>query len=347
MVHARRAIRARTRPMPRRRGAVEVAPAWKSGRGQTIRCLVIALGMTSTRSLEAQARELKSYGPGAPEAKLMLYYSSTVAFSPLGTPFVADARAEPIVAVGLVENRPTQTVVVARPHGPRVEASIELSYLPHLSAEQRTTGSDKPEATNLAPLFARPRVAVRLPAGFAVEGSWIPPVRVFDVKANLCAGAVSRSFALPSRVRLVPRASFVAGRVEGPITCNRESMTTGGAALATYFSRVCYSSDSRDYFEPRHVSGELLVMRPAMRGRLHPYVSAGARNERTRFDIGVIKPDGTRDQDQPLLEVKTTRAYGTAGTSWLGPLGSRLAGEVYYAPGSVVTVRGLVGIRLW
>jgi hypothetical protein len=252
----------------------------------------------------------------------MLYYSSTIAFSPLGTPF------EPHAAAMIV-------------------GGVELSYLPHLSAEQRTTGSDKPEATNLAPLFARPRVAVRLPAGFALEGSWIPPVRVFDVKANLVAGALSRSFPLPSHVRLIPRASFVVGRVEGAITCNREAMTTSSAALATYFSRVCYSNDSRDYFQPRHVSGELVLTRPAMDGRLHPYVSVGARNERTRFDVGVIKPDGSRDQDQPLLELKTTRAYGTVGTSWLGPAGTRLAAEVYYAPGSVVTLRGLAGMRLW
>ena len=330
--------------MPRRRGGVETAPTWKPGRGQTIRCLTVALGIVLTRSAGAQPREVKHYGPGAPEAKLMLYYSSTVAFSPLGTAF--GAASEPVVAAGVVASRETMVAVIT-PRVPRIEASVELSYLPHLSAEQRTTGSDKPEATNLAPLFARPRVAIRLPAGFSVEGSWIPPVRVFDVKANLFAGAIARSFTLPSRVRLVPRASFVGGRVEGPITCNRESMTAGSAALATYFSRICYSNDSRDYFEPRHISGELLLTRPALGGRLHPYVSAGARNERTRFDIGVIKPDGTRDQDQPLLEVKTTRAYGTAGTSWLGPLGTRLAAELYYAPGSVVTVRGLAGVRLW
>ena len=49
----------------------------------------------------------------------------------------------------------------------------------------------------------------------------------------------------------------------------------------------------------------------------------------------------------PTLELKTTRAYGTAGTSWLGPAGTRLAAELYYAPGSVLTVRGLAGMRLW
>ena len=35
----------------------------------------------------AQEREVKTYSTGTPEAKLMLYYSSSVAFSPLGVPF--------------------------------------------------------------------------------------------------------------------------------------------------------------------------------------------------------------------------------------------------------------------
>jgi hypothetical protein len=48
-----------------------------------------------------------------------------------------------------------------------------------------------------------------------------------------------------------------------------------------------------------------------------------------------------------VLEVSTTRAYGTAGASWLGIRRTRLAAEVYYAPGSVVTARVLAGVHLW
>ena len=267
-------------------------------------------------ALPAQERRIERYGAGSPEGKLMLYYSSTVAFSPLGAP-------------------------AAR------ELAVELSYLPALSAEQRTAGSDKPEATNLAPVFARPRLSLRLPGSLGLELSWIPPVRVFDVKANLVAGALSRAFVLPGRVRVVPRASFLSGRVEGPITCNRETSTGAGAALATYFARVCYSNDSQDYFEPRHIAGELLVARTSSSGRWQPYVTAGARRERTKFDVGVIRPDGSRDPDQPLLEVRTTRAYGAGGASWLGIPRTRLAAEVYYAPGSALTARALAGLRLW
>lgn len=286
--------------------------------------VTLAVGVPAL--LQAQARELEKYGAGSPEGKLMLYYSSTVAFSSLGA-----------------------THTLTDPTGARrvLEGAVELSYLPPLSAEQRTAGSDKPEATNLAPVFLRPRVSVRLPADAVLELSWIPPMRVFDVKANLYAGALSRSFALTPGIRVVPRVAFLAGRVEGPITCNRETADDGGAPLATYYTAVCYGNDSNDFFEPRHLSGELLVTRSHGLGRWHPYVSAGARSERTRFDVGVIRRDGTRDTDQPILEVTTTRAYGTLGGSWFGLPRTRLAGELYYAPGSVFTVRGLAGVRLW
>jgi hypothetical protein len=301
--------------------------------GPIIRCLVAALGVVTAAPLAAQTRELKQYGAGAPEAKLMLYYSSTVAFSPLGIPYGVERASSTSGTTGRTP--------------PRFEAAVEVSYLPHLSLEQRTTGSDKPEATNLAPLFPRPRIGTRLPGGFGLELSWIPPVRVFDVKANLVAGALSRSFAVTRGIRIIPRASVLTGRVEGAITCNRETSDDGDAALATYYSLVCYGNDSRDYFEPTHVSGELMFARTTTTGRLQPYVSAGARAERTRFDVGVIRRDGTRDRDQPILEVKTTRAYGAAGASWFGLPRTRLAGELYYAPGSAFTGRVLAGIRLW
>ncbi|HEX6050173.1 MAG TPA: hypothetical protein VFZ21_12920 [Gemmatimonadaceae bacterium] len=286
----------------------------------------VGASVTVPTVLHAQGRELERYGPGSAEARIMLYYSSTVAFSPLGAPHAVGTRVD---------------------GERRFEGAVEFSFLPPLSEKQRTAGSDKPEATNLAPLFVRPRVSARLPGDASIEVSWIPPVRFFDVKANLFAGAISRAFTVTSTMSVVPRVSFVAGRVEGPITCNRETAEEGNAALATYYATVCYGNDSNDFFEPRHLSGELLLTRRTSGARWLPYVSAGARAERTRFDVGVIRRDGSRDTDQPILEVKTTRGFGTAGASWFGVPRTRLAAELYYAPGSVLTVRGLAGVRLW
>lgn len=327
---ARRALTAHRRQASRR-GRERDAQRSKGVSGPIIVCLAVAALGGPSRAV-SQTRELRNYGSGAPEAKLMLYYSSTVAFSPIGIPL--GALRLPALAIA------------TRRTSPQVEAALELSYLPRLSVAQRTAGSDKPEATNLAPLFVRPRLGARLPGGLGLELSWIPPVRVFDVKANLFAGAVSRSFDVASRVRIIPRASFLTGRVEGAITCNRKS-STDRAALATYYAFVCYGNNSRDFFEPRHVSGELLVVRSSMSGDWEPYATAGARAERTRFDVGVIRRDGSRDPDEPVLQVRTTRAYGALGTSWLGLRRTRLAAELYYAPGSTLTARALAGVHVW
>ncbi len=303
--------------------------------GPIIVCLAAALGLSwfDPRAAAAQERELRSYGPGAPEAKLMLFYSSSVAFSPIGVPWGATGLSAMAVAPGRAI--------------PRTELALELSYIPSLSTDQRTISTDKPEATNLAPVFARPRLGLRLPWGLGVEGSWIPPFRVFDVKANVFSAAVSRAFAVGSGVRLTPRLSVLTGRVEGPITCNQDTANSGDPDLMTYYTFVCYGNDSRDYFDPRHVSGEVIVARSMANGRWEPYLSAGARGERTRFDVGVIRADGSRDPDNPVLEVKTTRAYGTAGASWIGVPRTRLSAELYYAPGSVFTVRAFAGVHLW
>ena len=305
-----------------------------SRNGPIIACLVSALGLpTGALPLAAQERELRSYGAGAPEAKLMVFYSSSIAFSPIGVPWGATGLSAMAVPSGRAI--------------PRTEVAIEVSYIPRLSADQRTVGTDKPEATNLAPVFPRPRLGIRLPWGLGLEGSWIPPFRVFDVKANVISAAVSRAFAVGSGVRLTPRLSVLTGRVEGPITCNRNTANQGDQSLMTYYTFVCHGNDSRDYFDPRHVSGEVIVARSFANGRWEPYLTAGARGERTRFDVGVIRDDGSRDLDNPILEVKTTRAYGTAGASWLALPRTRLSGELFYAPGSVFTVRAFAGVHLW
>ncbi len=53
-----------------------------------------------------------------------------------------------------------------------------------------------PENTDLLAGIARPRIGVPLPLGLALEASWIPPVRVNGVKANLIGLALARSVAL-------------------------------------------------------------------------------------------------------------------------------------------------------
>jgi len=187
---ARCAHSAPRRSGPRRVGKRKL-PQRVSCNGPIIGCLVTALGLpTVAHPTAAQERELRSYGAGAPEAKLMLFYSSSIAFSPVGVPWGATGLSAMSVSVGRAI--------------PRTELAIEVSYIPRLSADQRTVGFDKPEATNLAPVFPRPRLGIRLPWRLGLEGSWIPPFRLFDVTANVLGGGVAR---VRRRVRCPPNAA--------------------------------------------------------------------------------------------------------------------------------------------
>ena len=128
------------------------------------------------------------------------------------------------------------------------------------------------------------------------------------------------------------------GRVRGPITCS-DDLARGDNEELVYFNNVCHANESDDYFEPRHASAEIVLSRTMHGGRWMPYAGAGGRWERSRFDIGVIRSDGSRDPDHPVLEMQATRPHGFAGVSWLPRSRARFNGEFYHSPGSLATLR--------
>jgi hypothetical protein len=253
-----------------------------------------------------------------PEGRLMAYYSAALAFSPVGAPRIAP------------------------PWG--ASFGLELSYIPALSEAQRSGGFSKTESTNLVPVMPRPRLSLTLPAGIAVEGSWVPPVRVFGVTANLFSAAITRPFAVRSFV-LTPRIAGTTGTVKGPITCNEDLEARGGGD-AIFYTHVCHGLESDDRFEPDAISGELVASRSIRGGSVSPYAGVGIRSERTTFDVGVRFSDGSLDPNHPILKQDLTRGYGFLGATWAGPRRSALSAEMFYAPGSLLTARMQASIRL-
>lgn len=264
--------------------------------------------------LAAQGRTEQVHRASEPEGRLLAYYSATMVFSPLG-------------AVA-----PWQ----------RWSVGLEATWLPSLSESQRRPGIDKPETTNLSPVLPRPRVGVRTSlADF--EASWIPPVTVADAKANLVAVAASRTAGSWRGIAFIPRLSVVSGRVEGAITCNAAT-AAGDRDLATYYAAVCHGNDSNDWFEPRIAAGEIVAARAFARPGAQLWLAAGGRIDRSRFDIGVRRADGSRDPDHPVLELRDSRSHLAAGGRW--PVARRVVAAVewFYAPGSVATLRALVAL---
>ena len=284
-----------------------------SGRRRCFPLWVFA-GLVLATVSEAQERVVQTHRASEPEGRLLAYYSAAMTFSPLGQA-LTDGRWS---------------------------LALEATWLPRLDDAQRRPGIDKPESTNLSPILPRPRAAWRTAGGTSVEVSWIPPLTVGDARANVVSAAASRTLGRWGGVTLAPRLSAVVGRVRGAITCNRRTLTGRGPDLAVYYANICHGNDSDDWFEPRLVAGEVLATRslPALHARA--WAALGGRVDRTRFDIGVRKADGSRDADHPVLQLSDTRLHLAVGGRWRLPGPLEVSAEWFYAPGSVSTLRTLL-----
>jgi hypothetical protein len=265
----------------------------------------------------AQVRQIQHHTFDDPEGRLMAFYAAALAVSAVGPGAASD--------------------------GWSMSGGIELSLIPRLSRRQRTAGFDKPESSNLSPVIPRIRIAISTPGQLRIEGSWLPPITVFDARANLYSLAVSRTIASRGSFIVTPRLAAAGGRARGAITCN-DALLRGTPSEQVYYARVCRARESDDHFEPRQLSAEVIVGRSSA-SRLVPYATVGVRHDDTRFDIGVHRADGTRDPDHPVLVSRTTRPYFAGGATWRA--GRTAAGaELYYAPGSLVTVRARFDVLL-
>ena len=104
-----------------------------------------------------------------------------------------EAEAFGIVSVPLAFGRAQAPELLA---GLRI--GLEAAYMPQVDDATATPTICRPgkgpENVNLSPVLPRPRLSVPLPLGLALEASWVPPVRVGGVKANLFGVSLARSF---------------------------------------------------------------------------------------------------------------------------------------------------------
>jgi hypothetical protein len=160
---------------------------------------------------------------------------------------------------------------------------------------------------------------------------------LFDVKANIASIALSRPFAVGSELRLTPRVAGSLGSVEGTVTCD-DDMAEGGLDLLVYWAEVCGLRESRDRFLPRHLLGEL-VGSWERGAAITPYAGVGVRGDWSRFEVNVIRADGSIDPDHPILTMQYARPYGLAGVTWKATSRVRTSVEFLAAPGSLFTAR--------
>ena len=233
-----------------------------------------------------------------------------------------------------------------RPPAGRLQIGLELTYLPNIDPNTTiptTCRTDKhsPENTDLLFLAPRPRVALGLPAGFQVEASWIPPIRLSEVKANLVGVAISRTFSLSGKGGARPalleiRAHGTFGTIKAPITCDDAALQDAGSP--------CYQGQrSNDSFKPNIVGIAAALGWSAGHG-FFPYAGAGYNHLAPRFRVNFTNQFDVLDRRRVIVDLE--RGVLFAGASFRPRGRLELSGEIYSAPVDGVTGRVMLRVKL-
>jgi len=242
-----------------------------------------------------------------PEAWAMQYFGSVSTLSPLGP---------------------------ARSREPwSIDAALEVTQVPHLSAAERTVGFNglKEEDLNRLPVLVRPRVTVGLPAKLALEIGYVPPVRVDGVEPNLFSVALERSLVEGERFSLGARVFGQSGDVEGDLTCSEEDAAIPPGAPGNEFG--CEAA-SRDQSSLDHVGLHLGA----------GYELRGARGSTLLFGAGVVRHDLEFQVDAFTFGLHDRTLLRADGTTWAVNAGisipaaerTQVALELWWSPLEVV-----------
>lgn len=271
-------------------------------------------------ALLASAGRLSAQGdcfppPTSNEAKTFAIKSVALAFAPLSAPAPSTAG--------------------------RVRLALETSYVPSVDDATATPTICRPgkgpENANLLAVMVRPRIALELPAGFVLDASWVPPVRVAEAKANLIGVALSRATVLTETLILSVRGHSTFGRIRAPITCPEE-------ALADSESECYQGTESNDRYDPNIVGADLALGLGRAGSRLRPYLGVGYNRLLPRFQVNFTNAVGQLDERKVTVDLNRGVVFG--GAAWAATDRVGLVGEVYAAPSDAVTGRLLVQASL-
>ena len=249
---------------------------------------------------------------GSSEAKLLAFFAAPIAFSPAG-------HAERL-APGAVR------------------LSFDITYVPKPAASIRRSSvcENKGENTALSPVFPRPRLAVGLPGGFFLEGSYLPPITVLDATPNLGSVALGWTRTLSGSDEgvgawLTLRTHATFGKVKGPITCSSDALQS------TAINQPCYgNTPSDDTYEPNMLGAEGMLGWSGS-GRFAGYVGAGYTSIKPRFQVNFTSLQGNLDDTKVLLD--DSRIVAFAGGRYRVGDRLNLTGELYSVPKDLTTVR--------
>jgi len=248
-------------------------------------------------------------GTGSNEAKTLAILSVPVVFSPGAPP--------------------------GEPSG--ITLGLEAARVPGVDAATATPTICRPgkgaENTGVLPALARPRLAVPLRHGLALEASWIPPIRVNGVKANLIGLALTQSVGHRDGLNAAVRAHATFGSVNAPVTCDHD-------ALADPVSECFDGTLSDDRFSPNIMGLDLSVGWAMAGGRLRPYLGSGYNRLEPRFQVNFTNQFGTVDRTRVAVNLDRVALFG--GAAWQVTNRFAITGEVYAAVADAATGRVVI-----
>jgi hypothetical protein len=243
------------------------------------------------------------------EAKLIAFYEAPIVFAPAGAPGA--------LAPGGLSLTGDVTYV---PPAPRSIQTTTLCY------------ASRPQSTKLAPVAPRLRLALGLPFGFAIEGSYLPPVTVRDATPNFGSLAVSYTRAVTPFVTLEGRAHGTVGTIRGPITCPSSGLQQSNPAAPCFGSR-----QSNDTFYPRSAGADLSAGVTPARGRMTVYGGVGYAYYPGRFQVGFTDLSGTTDNTVVVTGLSRESVFGGVEFRIIDALSA--GAQVYSVPADVTTFR--------
>lgn len=274
-----------------------------------MRGAAVALGLVVGLPAAAAAQGDCFPGKNSNEAKTLAIFSVPLAFSPAGAPDLF----------------------------PGLRVGLEAASLPNIEAATATPTICRPgkgpENTDLLFALPRPRITAPLPLGLALQASWVPPVRVRGVKANLFGLSVGKSFGRFEGTVIALRVHATFGSVRAPITCADD-------ALADPASECFGGQRSDDQLRPNILGADATIGWSVAQGRFRPYAGTGYNRLRPRFQVNFTNQFG--ELDDRRVEVNLDRLVVFGGATWAATPRLGVSGELYAAPEDAVTGRLVV-----
>ena len=217
---------------------------------------------------------------------------------------------------------------------PGFGAGVELAYLPQVDEATATPTICRPgkgpENTDLLFALPRPRIGLPLPFGLALQASWVPPIRVRGIKANLIGISVEKAFGDLDGLVAALRVHATFGSVNAPITCDDE-------AVEDPDSECFGGTRSDDRLNPNIMGIDFAVGGPLAEGRFRPYGGVGYNRLQPRFQVDYTNQYG--ELDDRRVEVDLDRFVMFGGATWQTTERLSLTGELYAAPADAITGR--------